>query len=530
MKFSNSMIAAAIGSVLALGGASQALALDASTYNEATQITLTIGGATATRPGLLNLFKLNAANNGICADGTLDIYHSADKFLMLCTGRSTGSPALPPALQGVRIAVQKSDTGGSGNGVAALVRPSLGAALPDFMNIPTGGGFLVTAACAAGVTTPATGSFASWTDHTCSDAGNVVDKVPEAGISDLEPAIFKTAFSPPLSNAELAAIPAGSISAVIFGVPVTLNVRNNMQRIQFPVSSVCNPANAAYAANAETEPCMPSLTKGQLAALFTQNYQGWDSLVGPNGDSVASPAAGSPLGSSGQVYICRRVGTSGTQAVFETQLLGQRCTLGVPSFATTAGDLLAPPQHVFENSGSGDVVNCMKARNTANQGAIGVLSMEFAPTIGGANESGYRFLKINGVAPCLLNIVESKYDFLGESTMQWVQTSIAGVSPLAGTKVTLATAVRDRIGAPAVVNDLNTSAAFQHPFCAGLGTGALMGNALANADTAPVAPFTVGGGGAGDVVAHPILTKTRGINGANSCGALIDILPTQQVN
>ncbi len=89
MKFSKSMIAQAIGSVLAVTAGSQALALDISTYNEATQVTLRISGATAVRPGLINLFKLNAANNSICADNTLDIYQSADglKYLALCTGR-----------------------------------------------------------------------------------------------------------------------------------------------------------------------------------------------------------------------------------------------------------------------------------------------------------------------------------------------------------------------------------------------------------------------------------------------------------
>src|SRR5215831_10193829 len=120
MKFSKTMIAQAVGAAVAVCAGSQAFAVSAASYNEASQVTLYVSGSTATRPGLINLFKLNVANNGICADGSLDIYQSADglKYLEICTGRTTGTPALPAALAGTRIALHKSDVGGSGNGVA----------------------------------------------------------------------------------------------------------------------------------------------------------------------------------------------------------------------------------------------------------------------------------------------------------------------------------------------------------------------------------------------------------------------------
>lgn len=530
MKFSKLTLAQAIGSVLAITAASQSSALDVSTYNEATQVTLRIGGATAVRPGLINLFKINDLNNGICANNTLDIYQSTDglKYLALCTGRVGGANPLPAALQGTRIAVLKSDDGGSGNGVGPLVRPSLGAALPDFWNIPAGGGFL--AACAGVTQTPASSSFSTYVLHTgCSNA-NTQDRVPDAGVSDLEPAIFRSAFVPPLNPTELAAIPGVSISAVAFGIPVTLNVRDNMQRIQFDPSSVCHPDNAGYAAADETEACMPSLTKGQVAGLYTQNYPDWNFLVGNGGETVAAPTGGNVLANAGEAYVCRRVNTSGTQASYETQLLAQRCVAGVPGFATTGSDIYAPVQHVFESSGSSGVVSCMTARNNAGQGAIGTLSLEFVPNTSrtAGVDSGFRFLKLNGAAPCLLNYIQSKYDFISESTMQWRTAAIAGQPALAGLPLTLATAIRTRIGLPAIVNDLNGS--FSHPFCASLGSGALLGNALSNAAGAPVPPFVVGGGSASDVVARPILTKTRGVSGPNSCGPFIDVLPTQQTN
>jgi hypothetical protein len=530
MNFSKSKIAQAIGAVIAATAGSQALAVDASNYNEASQVNLYISGATATRPGLLKLFQLNNANNGICAANTLDLYLSADglKYLALCTGRSGGSPLLPASLQGTRIAVHKTDQGGSGNGVAPVAR-NLGAASPDFWNVPVGGGFLTATACPGTIILPTVGSaFATYTAHSACANSPTQDRIPDAGISDLEPAIFRTAFSPALSTAELGAIPGNAISAVVFGIPVTTVVRDNMQRIQFPTSSVCHPDNAGYAVADETEACAPSLTKAQLAALYSANYFDWTNIQGASaGTSVAVPDGTTThdLADAGEVFTCRRVSTSGTQAVFETQLLGQRCVTGVPPFVSNGAD----PVHVTEGSGSGNVVSCLTAQNAANRGAIGVLSMEFAPdTTRSGTDSGYRFLKMNGVAPCLLPIVQSKYDFLGESTMQWRTSAINGLAALAAPSLTLAQEVRNRIGSPAVVNDLNT--AFVHPMCSALGSGALVGNALTNAATAPVPPFVVGGGGTGDVVARPIITKTRGVLGANSCGAIIDILPTQLAN
>jgi ABC-type phosphate transport system substrate-binding protein len=523
MKLSNSKIALAVGAVVAASAAQQASALDISTYNEATQITLYISGATAVRPGLLKLFQLNAGNNPICADNTLDLYQSQDglKYLALCTGAAS----LPAPLAGTRIAVHKTDQGGSGNGVAPVVRALLPAAMPDFWAVPTGGtGFT---GCAGVTTSPPVGStgFSTYVLHTACVNTPTQDRQPDAGISDLEPAIFRTAFSPALSSAELAAIPGNSISAVVFGIPVTLRARDNMQRILFPTTSPCHPSNAGYAAADETEACAPSLTKAQVAALYSGNYFDWFNVQGDAaGESVASPDGSGTfdLADNGEVFVCRRVSTSGTQATFETQLLGQRCVAGVPTFNTAALDAV----HVNEGSGSSNVVACMTAANNANRGAIGTLSMEFNPdTSRTGTDSGFRFIKLNGVAPCLLPIVQSKYDFLGESTMQWRTTTVNGLPALSGAPLTLVQQVRNRIGSPSVVNDLNT--AFNHPMCSALGTGALVGNALSNSATAPVPPFVVGGGGTGDVVARPILTKTRGVLGANSCGAIIDILPSQ---
>lgn len=489
------------GAVLAC--AAQANALNINTYNEAdaNQVTIRVSGATAHDPGLERLWQLNVANLGICADGTLDFFRAADnlKRLAYCTGAA----GLPAALAGRRLAIHKASTGGSGNGVGPLVRPAI---TVPFWNVPTGGGFLT--GC-AGAAQGASGVFSAYTLHAGCANTPTNTPAPQAGISDLEPEIFKTAFAPTLSLVELAAIPPNGISAVIMGVPVTLNIRNRMQAMQFGAGDPC--------IGAETPACQPSLTRNQLAALYSGNYPAWSLIGSPTtaGVDLTNVAGGGPALTSPDVFWCRRVGTSGTQATFETYMLGQRCVDGVPPFVTAAGD----PVHVSEGSSNSNVVSCLNTRFSEGRGAIGTLSVEFVP--GGADN--FRFIKVQQHAPCLLEVVKSKYDFVAESTMQWRTAAIAGLPILGGNPLILAQQIRTKMGNRGIIQDLNT--AFNHPFCAGLGSGALVGNALTN--TPATTPFVVGGGGTNDVVVFPTLTKTRGLNGPNSCGPMIDIHPTQ---
>src|SRR5262245_13035630 len=115
---------------LAIAGAQSALAADADLaaagYDEdaATQITIFGSGATAQDPGFERFWTLNEANQGLCEDGTLFIFRQdpdangdIPNRLFFCQQANTN-----PAQY---YAVFKGSTGGSGNGVAPLVRPTV---------------------------------------------------------------------------------------------------------------------------------------------------------------------------------------------------------------------------------------------------------------------------------------------------------------------------------------------------------------------------------------------------------------------
>jgi hypothetical protein len=61
-----------------------------------------------------------------------------------------------------------------------------------------------------------------------------------------------------------------------------------------------------------------------------------------------------------------------------------------------------------------------------------VLSTEtvFAATSSTAALTKSRFIKINGYAPNLLNVVKGNYDFYYESTMQYRKATVGGISAL----------------------------------------------------------------------------------------------------
>lgn len=560
-------------------GAALAVPLDIATYDETdvNQTTLYVGGATAQDPGLERFMALNAANNGICVDGSLSIYRAnldangdLPQRLYYCTGNANAG-----VNNGKRIALQKGSTGGSGNGVGPIARPStITIPLWNVAALTAGGGFT----CASSTLIPASGSFAEFTDNLgCTNATfTTSDTRPlEAGISDLEPNAFKGAFNPILSTAELGALNQASIAGTVFGIPVTKQVYKRMQAISFdPATSACNPNNAGYLgfglgglAQAQTIDmslgCMPSLTDEQAAAIYSGNggWTKWSNLKAPvsanlaagtNLVNVAMPAGTPALIDA--IEICRRSNTSGTQTTFQSFFLRQlatnsagvadRCVTGGPSFrgiSTNGGTI------VQSSGGSPGVVACINGDNNddvtaatppgkdntgaivnypigSTVGTIGVLSLEFPPTA----SDEYAFVKLNGHPPCMLDIVRSDYDLFAESTMQYRNAAVGAAPALSANpnKLALANAIRTRLGQPATVQDIN-SGFLPIAACSARGTAVLAANAITNIAAAPVAPFVVGGGGTGDVTLHPVLTKSRFSGTANVCAPLREVSPTE---
>jgi hypothetical protein len=156
---------------------------------------------------------------------------------------------------------------------------------------------------------------------------------------------------------------------------------------------------------------------------------------------------------------------------------------------------------VFAGSGSGNVTACMAGHNTAGRGAFGVLSMEFVPGAPGAG-TGYRFIKIDGWAPTLVNTVNGRYTFWVEPTFQYRKAP--SPSPLAGNKKILADRIVAQLGTEAVISSLNNS--FVQTWGA---SGLLAKPSAANPPLAIVPPVT-----AAQVAGNPTNAFTRSPGGS----------------
>lgn len=212
--------------------------------------------------------------------------------------------------------------------------------------------------------------------YVCSATALADYMVPDAGISDVAPALFVGPVNtegevpaPTLTEAELAELTATPIYSLAFGVPVTSNV-----------------------------PSTVTLNKALVSAIMAGNIGTWDQVD-------ASMAAD-------DMVVCRRVPGSGTQAVDNLYFGNFPCSGDAANTPADRDSSFVPAYNpatktythtantgglvVIENSTSGDVRNCMTtavnggtyatkdrsgAAVTVNFGAgghkaVGVLSMD----------------------------------------------------------------------------------------------------------------------------------------------------------
>ena len=276
--------------------------------------------------------------------------------------------------------------------------------------------------------------------------------VPDFGVSDVEPAMFKQPFNtengqPALTNAEAARLTNRPVNQIMMGIVAT------------------------NAVAADTY-----MSRAQYGAMLAGKIQDWSSI-----DGSADP-----------VVVCRRVDGSGTQTSYNWFFTGFPCNLSTSGFTdtapsaaidsfgydgahagTAADPIIIDPSAGFtvvENSGSGDVRNCLKAAQDGtvfnvrgsnnlnyrvlfnNVGgapgtpskAIGVLSLDSYPNANVAG-SGFSFRHLDGagtfngatqtssagatgMAPSKDNLVNGKYDFVVELSLQSRNTAVSNVN------------------------------------------------------------------------------------------------------
>jgi ABC-type phosphate transport system substrate-binding protein len=264
------------------------------------------------------------------------------------------------------------------------------------------------------------------------------------------------------------------IAALTFGIPVTNALYGALQKAQGLNEDLDGDAviegTSETATEADIIANMPSLTKEQVAALMKGSIGEWSDVQ--YGGVPLTATAGISAPADTRVTICRRTNGSGTQAQLNANFLNKPCALSAdspavdnttctdtkgnanpalpfcaPGYATTtatsAGTVI-----VHENSGSGDVTECLDQLQAANRWAIGVQSME-------KDSTEWSFIKINGEEPTLENVATGNYFDWAATTIQWRNTTVNGVPAPSGDMLTILNAIRVEAGKPAVLDALN---------------------------------------------------------------------------
>lgn len=438
----------ALASAMVMAGASsQAFAL---TAFETPDLTVYLSGASAPDAFLTTIATgMYDAGYFVYKDDAGTVATSDDgKAYNAYFGTIKNDASIPATLRGKKVRFIKRSAGGSVFGVNPVARAEAIATL----NISSAACTLVsgtTYACPKIGTDPGVG------------AATGGEMIPDFGVSDVAPAMFQAPLNvefgaSTLSDAERALLTVKGVNSLMMGLAVT---------------------NAV--------PTTTTFTRANYGAMLTGNVVEWPAAAG------VSVAAGD------QVVVCRRVPGSGTQTSYNWFFNNFPCSSGsnaparmadsasgVVSGSGTSADPfildVTAGYTVLEHAGSGNVRTCLnKAQNggvhkfqdetgawyqvdfgTGGYGAIGVLSVDSHGKETNATEGGWSFRNLDGagnlgtasssdqtvtgtgVAPTQANLMEGKYEFAAEVTMQYL-------SSLSGLKKTFADEFIKRAGAPA---------------------------------------------------------------------------------
>lgn len=378
-----------LAAVAALAGQAHALTLadiDAA-RSAGTLLEVTMSGATALSGTIGGLFTQN------CKAGTLNIYlNNANLF----AGESVNGNIVKAyacelvgsnndfgaAYNNRKVLFQKSDEGGSGNGVFPVATNSL---MP-FLNVSAANCNQTTKVC-----------------------NTIAQRRPDGGVSDVSPIGFNPEANRPLSPIDFSTNPDVSNSDF-------QQVRGVLQ-IGFGLA-VSQPLYAALQAEQGTTG-RPSVPKAVISNMLSNTYNpelGWSPLL-----SEAN------IGDRTQINICRRVNGSGTQTSANRFWLEYGANRAAFTPATNADNSEFPNAianvskdagiiMVYEGSSTGNVRTCLTEANTKGAFAIGHISLENAET------AAWKFAKIDGVEPTRDNMKRGIYDYLFESTVQVAKT------------------------------------------------------------------------------------------------------------
>lgn len=466
-----------------------------------------VSGASALR------LSLGAYVQEICTPATFDVFFDS----------STGSNhrAYSCALKqtvgnfaaGTPVIVYKRDQGGSGQGVN-----------PVALATPIAAMVVSAAGCTATAKAPPATDLQTPT-FICGTTASVVS---DTGISDVEPALLQAPVNlpqgtAPLTGTQLNQLNVAPLAQGIFGVAVNKKLYRALQETQGIISAAAPildvPADQSTWTDSTlaTIPNLPvefvrAVLLGSASGGTTNATQkrGWNLVVSAGVD-------GNVLTKT--LNICRRVEGSGTQASSNAFFATNPCnaTSAVASPLSVSGSSgNAPTQRVTgpafvvrESSGTGGVETCLGSTTVngadvpveaANDGdgvayGLGVISRENNPKANGGDK-GYRFVKLDNLAPTRLAAKAGQYGFVYESTMQWNKA----VVPAGSDDEAFLSSLRSNIGKPTSLAsaDIDTQqglmsppASYTGPYVDQTGASALFASSVARLSNNSCFPLRV---------------------------------------
>jgi len=337
-----------------------------------------------------------------CATGSLDTYRTdaggRTYYLWTCESANGANFKLG---SNTRIAIHKNTNSSAdgtnlvtnAGGTLAFLQPADLTASASACNVPA-------AVVAATSTIPAYNVFNCGT--TVGSAG-----VPPAshtvtfGFSDSEPKQFNSTGAGDLTSSYPLTI--------VFGIPVTKNVRDLLQTAQ------------GLTAGDESEAGMPSLTSSQVNSIFTGRFTSWSNL------GITVPV-------DNKIYLVRRSNGSGTTRAFDAAFITDFCipgataitsatTLATATIASQCTATAAAGTQKLQAGTSDDVASCLNSfQKNGNVGAIGYLSTDYTP----ATADAYRWIKVDGHSPKLLNVADGKWNDWSEESLNY--NTAAGIA------------------------------------------------------------------------------------------------------
>lgn len=469
------LLGAAVSAALFGGAAQAAITLDGAgkvVVTPANTYEIYLSGASAA----LDYIEQLATNTAVVAaermcDSTQPIYkfkdsgNGKDQNAYYCTLNPLNPQLVGLAGGKTELLIYKRSAGGSAYGVTPIIDDAKGAASASiaFLNVDP-------SVCTV-PTTPVSPAvlYVSTCTYSATTAGQFQNHKPDFGISDVDPEQFSGVNTPAgfaaVNPTDVNLLNVESAGGQVFGIGATLRLRNALQEAQFGVGNAC--------VGSETEACMPSLTRDQVASLFTGKMDSWkDIKVGAS--DLYTLSTFKPGNANARVHICTRTDGSGTKAQMGINFLNYPCSTAASAPAGDTGALLevVAKTQVHALSSSGTVSECLREldagvnnigttfNNTYTAGgsrwAIGIQGLEknAHPT---APTEAWRFVKIDGITPTLENVAKGKYHDWAELTFQYSKTHVWDTSEDLIVKEFIKAA-----GNPNVIVSLNTTNV--HPF------------------------------------------------------------------